>query len=99
MMFCRHCEKGRATRPRGLCWTCYRALTVRHRYLSTSKFARRGAGLDVQRVQLPPFPTDALPGTPEKIAILEQRAQMRQELFHQDDATFAGPVRTPQRAG
>jgi hypothetical protein len=36
------------------------------------------------RVPLPE-PTDALPGTPEKLAVLEERAR-RQQLFHPDDA-------------
>jgi hypothetical protein len=32
-------------------------------------------------------PTAALPGTPEKVAILEERARMRQELWHPLDGT------------
>ncbi len=33
-----------------------------------------------------PEPTDSLPGSPEKVAILAERARLRQQLFHPDDA-------------
>lgn len=32
-------------------------------------------------------PTKAAPGTPEKIAVLRQRAEDKQQLWHQDDPT------------
>jgi len=34
---------------------------------------------------LPPFPTHAVPGTREKVAILAQRARMKVALWHPDD--------------
>ena len=40
---------------------------------------------------LPAVPTAALPGTPEKIAVLMQRRRRREQLFHPDDA--AGKAR------
>jgi hypothetical protein len=91
-MICRHCQKRRVTRPRGLCWTCYYTEGVREQYPSMSKFGRRGPGNFNGKAKLPPFPTLALPGSPEKIAILEQRALLRQALFHPQDATLAGAV-------
>ncbi|MFO0966809.1 MAG: hypothetical protein U0793_14650 [Gemmataceae bacterium] len=96
---CRHCHEAVICRPRRLCWGCYYAREVRELYPPTSKYARRGPGVGVFLAPLPAFPTDALPGTPEKIAELERRALMRQALFHPGDATFAGPARAPQRAG
>ncbi len=89
-MLCRHCNKRPVCRPRRLCWHCFYAPGVRDLYPSTSKFGRRGPGNFHGNVPLPPFPTAALPGSPEKIAILEQRAQQRQELFHPEDATLEG---------
>jgi hypothetical protein len=86
MPMCRHCQQAPASRPRGLCWVCYYASGVRQLYPSTSKFARRGLGINPGRLKLPPFPTQALPGTLEKIAVLEQRASLGQELWHPDDA-------------
>ena len=44
-------------------------------------------------------PTAALPGTPEKVAILEERARLGQELWHPADVTAAGPVLLPLQAG
>jgi hypothetical protein len=85
-MKCRHCGRGEVNRPRGLCWSCYYTPGLRERYPSTSKFARRGVGNFHGRVELPSEPTTALPGTPEKVAVLEQRALSRQALWHPLDA-------------
>ena len=87
-MLCRHCHQAPISRPRKLCWSCYYSPGVRELYPSTSKFGRRGVGNFYGRAPLPPFPTLALPGTPEKIALLTQRAQQRQQLFHPSDAMF-----------
>ena len=84
-MLCRHCQKVRSNRPRGLCWSCYYTPGVRDLYPSTSKFARRGVKDFNGRARLPE-PTSALPGTPEKVAILEQRARLGQSLWHPLDA-------------
>jgi hypothetical protein len=83
---CRHCRRGKISRPRGLCWVCYNKAGVRQRYPSTSIHAYRGIHDFYGRFRLPAFPTAALPGTAEKIAILSQRAALGQELFHPDDA-------------
>jgi hypothetical protein len=87
-MLCRHCKRSEATRPRGLCWTCYYAPGVRERYPSTSKYAHRGVDDFNGLPFLPPLPTRARPGTPEKLAILEQRARLRLALWHPQDATM-----------
>jgi|SRR5438128_6752805 len=87
-MVCRHCGWKAAGRPRGLCWTCYQALDIRRRYSPVSKFGRRGV-LDFYGVgKLPALPTTALPGSPEKVAVLEQRASRREALWHPNDAPF-----------
>jgi hypothetical protein len=39
---------------------------------------------------LPAAPTRCLPGTPEKIAVLRERARLRQALWHPLDATLGG---------
>ena len=72
-MFCRHCERNQACRPRGLCWTCYYTPRIRKKYPSTSKFARRGPGAVFRLGSPPTAPTQAIPGSPEKIAVLAQR--------------------------
>lgn len=85
-MLCRHCQRTRSNRPRGLCWSCYYTPGVRKRYPSTSKFARRGIDDFSGPGNLPPAFTLALPGSPEKVAILEERARLHQELWHVADA-------------
>jgi len=84
---CRHCSKHNVTRPRGLCWVCYYTPGVRDLFPSTSKYARRGLGHDGKPSALP-SPTDALPGTPEKIRVIAARLRDRQELHHPFNATW-----------
>ena len=98
-MICRHCHDAPVSRPRGLCWRCFYTPGVRDFYPATNN--RRGAGLAdfYGRAPPPAFPTQALPGTPEKIALLGERARLRQSLWHPDDATFAEPKAALQQAG
>jgi len=84
-MRCRHCHRAHVTRPRRLCWVCFYTPGIREKYPITSKYGRRGVLDFYGRAPLPPLPTSALPGTPEKIAILQQRAKMRQQLWHPND--------------
>lgn len=92
MPLCRHCRRLRATRPMGLCWTCYYTPGVRSLYPSTSKYARRGVRDFVISVvgspRLPPEPTTALPGSEEKIEVLAERARLGVSLWHPDDFTY-----------
>ncbi len=83
---CRHCGRDKVNRPRGLCWTCYYTPGVRDRYLSTSKFARRGVRDRCGRVPLPCAPTAALPCTPSKVAVMAARAARGESIFHPLDA-------------
>jgi hypothetical protein len=85
-MMCRHCNHVKSNRPRGLCWSCYYTPGVRDLYPSTSKFARRGIGDFNGKAPLPPEPTDALPGTAEKVSVLEERARLGLSLWHPADA-------------
>lgn len=84
---CRHCRRGNVNRPRGLCWPCYYTPAVSALYPSTSKYARRGVGYGHRaNAPLPAAPTSARPGTPEKLAALEDRARAGEQLHHPDDA-------------
>jgi hypothetical protein len=87
-MFCRHCGRVPVNRPRGLCWSCYYTPGLRDRYPSTSKFARRGVDDFMGRPPLPPAPTLAPPGSPEKVLVLAQRARRHQALWHPGDAVM-----------
>jgi hypothetical protein len=88
-MLCRHCQKGKVSRPRGLCWNCYYRPGIRGQHPSTSKYGRRGLGNFNRNVPLPPNPTPAAPGTEAKIRILTERAHQSLELFHPLDGTAA----------
>jgi hypothetical protein len=90
-MICRHCGCARVSRPRGLCWNCYYTEGVRDLYPVTSKYGRRGLGNFHRRSLAPTHPTNAAPGSPEKVLVLMQRAELSQNLWHADDATLAGP--------
>ena len=92
-MLCRHCQKAPASRPRRLCFACYYMPGVRELYPSTSKFARRGEGNLTGNRPMPTCPTDALPGTPAKIAVLTERVRLKQSLWHPDDAALEKPRR------
>src|SRR5690242_18442394 len=94
-MLCRHCQKVKSNRPRGLCWSCYYTPGVRDLYPSTSKFARRGVSDFNGSAHLAAEPTTALPGSPEKVAILEERARLGVALWHPLDATLEGAVGVP----
>lgn len=87
-VICRHCHARYVCRPRGLCWTCYYTLGVKDRYPSTSKFGRRGWGLETgeNMPRLPGKPTAHLPGTVLKMVVMTERAQLGQELFNVRDA-------------
>jgi len=90
---CRHCHKCKVNRPRGLCWSCYYTPGVKEQYPSTSKYARRGVGNFNGNAPLPPVPTTAPPGSPEKLAVLEERARRKQALSHPADARYPGDPR------
>lgn len=87
-MLCRHCQKVRSNRPRGLCWSCYYRPGVRDQYPSTSKYARRGVSDFNGRTKGLDEPTLALPGTDEKVAILAERARRGLSLWHPNDANL-----------
>ncbi len=87
---CRHCQVAVCCRPRGLCWACFGRTEIRNSHpVAVNKFTRRGTGLGRTHVA-PRFPTTAVPGSPEKIAVLAERALAGELLFHRQDARGAG---------
>lgn len=88
---CRNCGSP-VRRPRGLCWRCYYAPGVRERFATESIFGRRGLALDPRERPLPDSPTDAPPGSPEKIRVLQERARAGRALFHPADAIAFEPA-------
>jgi len=83
---CRNCRHRKAHKARGLCWCCYHEPGVRDRFTSGHRSAYRGRGLGNGGFELPPGPTSAPPGSPEKVAVLEERVLQRVQLWHPGDA-------------
>jgi hypothetical protein len=85
-MKCRHCGQNEATRPKGLCWGCYYDPTVKALYPTTSKYANQGIWAGVNRESSPPLrPTDALPGSGEKVDEMVARVARGESAFHPQD--------------
>jgi len=97
---CRACGVRNANKCRQLCWGCYYRPGVRDRFPPLpGKFNNRGVPDGNGARPLPASPTAALPGSPEKVAVLEERARVRQSLWHPADAggVFPGvPALTPE---
>lgn len=85
-MMCRHCQVQPATRPRGLCNPHYNDRSIREQYETRFTVHTPSEIEDFYGRAKPCQPTDALPGTPEKFAVLCERARLGQELFHHLDA-------------
>ena len=94
-MRCLNCRVKNANRPRGLCWRCYYTLGLREDFAPVNKFGRRAEVGLTQKVKTP-TPTDAMPGTEEKVAVLVSRAANGEALWHPDDAKhFVEPEPEP----
>ncbi len=76
-MSCSHCGVAANHAGRGLCKRCYNNRSVRVRYPCTLEIANTN-----QAPATLPEPTDALPGTPEKVRVLARRMQLGQQLYH-----------------
>ena len=86
---CRACNRLRKLYSRGLCYSCYYEPGIREQYPPTHKNAQEGYGVRRGYRPIPDSPTSALPGTPEKVSVLEERARREQKLWHPQDARAA----------
>lgn len=96
-MICRHCQKAKVTRPRGLCWSCFYRPGVRDQYQPLSKYGKRGPGNFNGTLPMPTRATNATPGSPEKLAILAERVRLGQNLWHPADAHARGGFHPTRR--
>jgi len=89
---CRHCQTlaiGR--RRRGLCWKCYLDPAIRAQYPSQSNLGNRQRGEGCQQEDrmddppLPEEPTEALPGSAERIEVMRERDTEGCHVRHPDD--------------
>lgn len=82
---CLHCGERVANARRGLCVPCYNSGGVRALY-ETVATLRRGAATSGTVPPPPTTPTLFLPGTPEKVAVMEFRVAAGFRPCHPDDA-------------
>jgi hypothetical protein len=100
---CRRCKLRRTVYSRGLCSNCYYHSGQREQFPLDPKVKAKGAnrglgigygaedeekGKEPYSPPLPPEPTDALPGTEEKIEVMRERARLGFQLHHPRDATI-----------
>lgn len=86
-MTCKHCGRDKVNRPRGLCWTCFHRPGVKELYPSGSIYAYRSTPDTLGQGKLAE-PTGALPGTPEKVEVMQERASRHELLFHPRDSKW-----------
>lgn len=93
---CTACGVRTATRARGLCHPCYRDLPVRLATPPLSTNAHAHGEVDfVGQANLPDSPTDAQPGSEDKIQVMIRRAGLRQQLHHPRDAKIMAEAAVP----
>ncbi len=85
---CRHCGAAELNR-RGLCSRCYQRPEIRCRYSRQFRGHISQEKADTMKKLPLPIPTTALPGTPEKVAVLTDRVRRRQQLHHELDARLS----------
>lgn len=85
-LVCAHCKRLKVARSRGLCASCHLDPSIRCLYNDVKSTGNRGPGNYYGNPQDMPEPTLALPGTEEKLRVLEQRAALGQNLWHPLDA-------------
>jgi hypothetical protein len=91
---CLHCGRHNDWRTRNLCTTCYKFPEIREQYPMV-KNCRGGMNwgnsaweaLLNQKPESAVTPTDAFPGSDEKIAVMAERYANNQAVFHPDDVT------------
>ena len=85
-IICRHCQhERRGIDRRGLCRICYRNPHIRRHYGKMPTVEGLGSGN--AKLPMPSTPTDARPGSEDKIKVLEQRALAGEQLWHPKDRT------------
>jgi hypothetical protein len=88
VVLCKHCGLRKPNRTtRGLCNRCFDDKAVRGLYpVKALHYLHKGVGFEMAKSLRGWKPTTALPGTPEKVKVLMQRASMGYPLWHPQDA-------------
>lgn len=81
---CKHCLTRQCCPGRPLCHACRLDPAIRELFPTASKFGRRGVGAG-NVAPLEPAPTAAAPGSVEKVAVMEARAERGEAIFSELD--------------
>lgn len=82
---CRHCGRGRCLERRSLCQRCYLEPDVRPLYPPESRRGRQVHG-EPHSLPTPAAPTDARPGSEERIEAMRLRYERGEHIRHPADA-------------
>lgn len=88
---CPHCGHRRRIQCRGLCFRCYVDAAIRALYDPQTRHKPASPWRLAANNRIPPLafqPTDAQPGSWEKVAVMIERVASGQQPFHPEDATW-----------
>lgn len=89
---CQHCKRfvRYHTKGKRLCWTCSTTREIHTLYKSDSKHGQRIIDAIAINHKLKPAssPTNHMPGTAAKIAVMRKRVERGEEIFHKLDLTI-----------
>lgn len=96
---CQHCGERLATRPRRLCWPCYKTPGIRESYparyrnqYATFELPKTLSGDDFDNA-----PTDFPPGSEDKIEVMRARAERSLPTCHPKDAGHLEKLSLPTK--
>jgi hypothetical protein len=84
---CRECREEATARARNLCWRCYTVPSILAKYPSTRSAGNTNSyegprARPGRRYAVPASPTDAQPGSREKIVVMQARLEAGEQLHH-----------------
>ena len=85
--YCQHCQERPGRHKMRLCWRCYHTPGVRDLYREREDLSTAGGdgAWEFTELPLPPEPTDAVPGSPEKLAVMQWRDEHGYQPHHPAD--------------
>lgn len=87
---CQHCKRRVGTQARGLCRACHSNPSIREQYPASGRYF--ASINDVFQPPLPPYSTNAIPGSLEKIEIMRERYLSGYHIHHPNDVVYIGDL-------
>ena len=86
MIDCLLCGQTKPHKSRNLCLACYQKPESEPLKIETRHRVERNTNAFMEPIGLPDHPTEFLPGSEEKMAVMAQRLEDLREIHHPDDA-------------